>query len=226
MVPEAGAWTRCPECRERFFLKTRDADSQGPDPAGPARVSGRTAEEQRLLDRQRAKMGRPRAEASLEMGPAGWEVAVFPALSPDYRLYGLAAALVAGVFLGVLVHIFQAAWISPAPAPAPAPLVAVYREDGLDADLAAMRRDFSRRRGLSRNIGYQGREVRVFKYFMAQMAPGACEFSSLRLWSTDTGEGFKAVGACLDQGETPELAINWQGGAVQALVGGGGGAYD
>jgi predicted Zn finger-like uncharacterized protein len=234
-VPAAGAWARCPKCQDRFFLNVRGADQAregGPAPPAPASpagrlrsAAGRTAEEQRLLDRQRAKLGRPKAETSLE-GPAGvFEVVVFPTHAPDYRLYGLAAALVVGGFLGLLLHAFQSAGARPDEAVDDlGPPVVNYEDGGLAADLSALRRDFSRRSGLSRNIDYRGREVRVFKYLMAQLAPRACdgEFSSLRLWSFDTGQGFKAVGACLARGETsPELEINWQGEVVLASLAGG-----
>jgi len=223
-VPAAGAWARCPKCQERFFLKVRgalDPLAAETGPAGRLRPGGRTAGEQRLLDRQRARMGR--AETSLE-GPDGLgEVTVFPAPAPNYGLYGLAAALAVGGFLGFLAHAFRSAgdWTE-RPEPT-APPTASYEERGLAADLAAMRRDFRRRPGLRRNIGYSGREARVFKYLMAQLAPEACggEFFSLRLWSPDTRQGFKAIGACLNEGQTaPELEVKWMGEAVQAGLAG------
>ena len=223
-VPAAGAWARCPKCHERFFLKVKAAEPVPSAPeAGRVRPAGRTAAEQKLLDRQRAKMGRPQAETSLE-GPAGlWEVVVFPAAAPDYRLYGLVAALAVGGLLGFLIHAFRSAGGgSGGPAAVPAPRLS-YEDRGLTTDLNAMRRDFRRRSGLSRNVSYGGREARVFKYCMSQLAPGACagEFSSLRLRSTNTLEGFRAVGVCLDEDETaPELEINWQGGLVVARVAG------
>lgn len=222
-VPAAGAWARCPKCQERFFLKVRAADPPGLAPGLPGRRAGRTAEEQRLLDRQLARMGRARAETSLE-GPVGtWEVVLFPAPAPNYRLYGLVTALAVGGLLGLMFHLFQSAGSWPAEMAAAPPRAVNYEDRGLAIDLAAMRRDFRRRPGLRRNIDYSGREARVFKYLMTELAPEACggEFHRLRLWSSDTSRGFKAVGTCLAEGETaPELQIQWAGERVVAGLAG------
>ena len=224
-VPAAGAWARCPKCQERFFLKVKAAEPAPPGPAaGRPHPAGRTAEEQKLLDRQRAKMGRPQAETSLE-GPAGLgEVVVFPTPAPNYRLYGLAAALAVGGLLGFLAQAFRSAGGSAGPEPVRAAPPLSYEDRGLVTDLNALRRDFSRRSGLSRNVNYGGREARVYKYCMSQLAPRACdgEFSILKLRSSNTREGFRAVGVCLDnEDETaPELEINWRGRVAMAGVAG------
>jgi hypothetical protein len=122
-----------------------------------------------------------------------------------------------------LVQAFRSAGGSAGPEPVRAAPPLSYEDRGLVTDLNALRRDFSRRSGLSRNVNYGGREARVYKYCMSQLAPQACdgEFASLRLRSSNTWEGFRAVGVCLDEGETaPELEINWRGGLVTARVAG------
>ena len=216
-VPAQGAWARCPKCRERFFLKVRAPEEFAEAPA--LRRRGRTAEEQALIDRQRAKTGRP--ETSLEGAGGGWEVVVFPQPAADYRLYGLIAALAVGGFLGFLVHGFRSAGDWPTRTEAQAPRAALaYEEAGLAADLSAMRLNFSRRSGLNRTIDYQCPEVRVFKHLMTQLAPEACggELAQIRLWSSNTLEGFRVVGFCLAEakGTTPEVEVRWAEGAALA----------
>ena len=219
-MPTEGARARCPKCLESFIIKPRRAEPRGPAPPGRR---PRTAEEQELLDRLGAKRGQAEARPPSPDDPG--EVVVLPEPAPRYALYGLAVALMAAGVLGFFFHAFQAAGKLPEPQktqPPPQPPLS-YEERGLAADLAAMRRDFRRRQGLYRKIDYRGREERVFKYIIARLAPEACggDFSGLRLWSTDTRAGFKALGTCRDENLTaPELEINWQGEKITAGLGG------
>jgi DNA-directed RNA polymerase subunit RPC12/RpoP len=214
-VPEAGAWARCPKCQERFFLTPKPVDlASSPQRAAPP-VRKRTAEAQSLIDRLRGRNGLG-ANTSLNGPDNGLVfVTVFPTPAPNYAAYAAGIAVVVGFFVAAMGGVFsydgppdaaRAEAVFPAPP-------AAYDQEALRQDLAAMRRDLARRRNVTLRVDYRGRESRVYKYFLAELAPGqAQDIVGLRLWSSDTSGGFSVSAEGLDDRQSlPDLTIRWAG---------------
>ena len=223
-VPEAGAWARCPKCRERFYLKAKPVDLHAKHEraaAPPTRT--RSSDAQSLIDRLRSR-NNPDADTYLR-GPDNdfGSVTVFPEPAPNYLLYAAGVGGMVGVFLAALGGMFnyegpqsstRAAAVFPAQRP--------YDHDGLRGDLMSIRRDLSQHKNVARQISYRGRESRVYKYFLAELAPDKCqEIIGVRLWSTDTVYGFNAAAECADDRlSVPELEVRWEGESARVAMAG------
>ncbi len=220
-VPGAGAWARCPKCRNRFFI--RPPEPEGP-PAGapPAAEADRNDLRRRILRRVR---GSAAAEAyasrTLEAGPEP-EVLVFPeaTLSPRACLaLGLALLALPLILIGVFFK-SASSW-RPAPPP-PTTQVAVIDETKriayLKGDLLQLRNRMMRWRRLQYSVEYTGSESRVFKHYAARLLPpSVCgDITRLELRSERPSRGFTATATCLDRRHgLVDMEIGWVGrGAV------------
>lgn len=222
-VPENGAWARCPKCRDRFYLTPKPVDLAAPLQPAPLPAGGRSAEAQKLLDRMRGRdtLGGDTSPGEPDGGGSG--VTIFPEAAPNYFGYGLGVAVLAGLFLAAMIGAFR--YDGPGggtPAAAVFPVRAVDERAALREDLMAIRRDLSRRENVLRRVDYPGHESRLYKYCLAELAPGQLrDIVGLRLRSADTAAGFTVSAEGLDARlPLPELNIRWAGeSAVVSIVG-------
>lgn len=221
-VPADGAWGVCPKCAERFFIRPAGDPIPGPETAPRSSPAGRSPEAQKLLDRLRAQRS---AEAAPPDEP-GWDlevVTLFPDPEAHYPTYLLGLTLAGlGLLITAVLLVYSAQsrpreTAQPRTAFIPAP----YGMDALRDDLLTLRQETVIRNKFERLIEESGRESRMFKYFLANLAPGSCqEITSLTLWSKRPVEGFQAQGLCLSgTGRTTELSVRWQGRSAVATMG-------
>jgi hypothetical protein len=97
-----------------------------------------------------------------------------------------------------------------------------YGRDSLLYDIMALRRDVLRLRHVDRTIDYRGRESRIYKYFVGNLAPEACqEVTEIHMWSPRTSQGFKMQAACLNPaGEPAILEVSWDSQLAKITVAG------
>ncbi|UQZ88236.1 hypothetical protein C4J81_03020 [Deltaproteobacteria bacterium Smac51] len=214
-VPQSGAWARCPQCQERFFIKPRPVDlTSEPDskPEAPGRA-GRSPAAQKLLDRLRSKNG-AEADTSLD-GPAyGLELpTVFPqkASSPAGCL-AVAAVFVAATLIFVF---FNYRWTVERSGPTiemDRSMTPVYDESDLRSDLQSLKFKIARQDYMKYEVAFSGAESRVVKYYISRMAPEMCqEIVRVKIAPLGGGSGFVAEAVCLDDRlRSPRMQVTWE----------------
>jgi hypothetical protein len=215
-------WIKCPKCGERFRPQTEDLTLRpSAKPGDSCPFPQRRKDVEDLLSRMDlGKLDRERREDvdfSLDAIP------VIPDSPPRTRVYtavtvfSVALVLVA---LGLIFHHSGAAEVQPPPDGTPPPLD--YGQDMLLFDMMGLRGDILRLRHVDRTINYRGRESRIYKYFVSNLAPDLCQdITNLHLWSPRTAEGFKMVATCLDaKKEAATLVVNWDVGTATIKVAG------
>ena len=230
-IPPAGAWTHCPRCGERFFLKPpgQGADLSSPAPAaGPKLAAGDSQARRELLSRLQARS--PSAAASAPPPDYDEEVTIFPRAAWSGEACFAAGSLVLALIVLVSFMFFRGSVHHPPPPP---PAMAAARlNDSQDLglirhDLIGLKRRFVNRRTLRADIEHTGPESRIFKYFLARLEPrgGCAGLARLEIKSEDPARGFRAEAVCLDQDGrlSPgklELDIKWtQRSAVASFPG-------
>ena len=222
-VPPAGAWARCPKCQERFFIKPPALVETAPAPeAAPSPTRDRSAAEQKLLARIKAKKGLE-AQTSLDGPFDATGLVVFPDPEVFYTPYFIVLGFIVAGLLGFFIQAFNSAPIpAPLPPPPPRPSVTEYGEEAFRADLTTLRRQLANKVRTNRRIEFSGPESRVFKFALARLAPNECqEIIRIRLWSGQLLEGFQAEADCLERGRrTPRLTVRWATDPVQVSLAG------
>ncbi len=222
-VPANGAWAKCPQCAERFFIRPAAGQIPASETVPRPAPAGRSPEAQKLLDRLRAQ--RPgEAAAPGELEQPLEVVTVFPDPEAHYPAYGLGLILAGLIFLSAVIYLVYSAQSRSVEAARPQATAFIPKPYGMEevrGDLLLMRRETVNRMTYERLVEHSGRESRMFKYFLANLAPGSCqEITSLTLRSKRPLEGFQAQGICLaGNGKTPELSVRWQGRTAVATMG-------
>lgn len=220
-LPAAGAWTRCPKCGERFFIKPGGliqsllSESEFPGGAVSGSLKNRGPEAEELLSKMRRLSPRD------DLPPLSAEVVILSLVKPpDYRLY-TSIAVLASLVLGAAVFFgFRDVGETGAPNPSGLshpPLESLYSPEDLRKDLLYLRRDNIDRNPFDREINYSGAESRVYKHFVHQMEPLSCgEISQIQLQSSQPSRYLDVLATCLDgrtRGAT--LHLFWRGGEVE-----------
>lgn len=219
-VPPAGAWARCPQCRERFFVNPAalslenlsEPESFSPNPGGDQAS-------REVLARLKKRLGVAGEAPPLEPGLA----TVYPRAAASENLRLAVSCFLLALPLLAMACIFQtvsAASRAQAP-PQAVPLAAVARlndnsnRELIREDLMGIRRYLVNRQGraVSQKIDYSGPEVRVFKYFLSNLLPEVCSgIHYLELEPSPSSSGFSAFGHCLEADERiVEMRVEWQG---------------
>lgn len=213
-VPQAGAWAKCPQCAERFFIRPRGFAWEAPpvkSPPPPPPTRGRSPEAQALLNRLRPDSGQ---------AYSGDENLIILSLvkPPNYQLYALVSCV-------TIIMVLSAACLTiksnPSPgrvsSPATAALSDVQGPEQIRSDLRYLRSQTRRLPTLDRTVEFSGAESRTFKYFIQDLSPGAClEISSLKLSSKKPDSEFEMQATCLRRGlPEPRLRFRWLGTTVE-----------
>lgn len=229
-LPPQGAWARCPKCGHPFFIPPATVASPVSElppvreykPA-PFKAGQRDLESQKLLERLKERQGLPpRPEPPDPSDNDAWvrivEARRFPSKA---GLWGASFILVLSIFfLGYVfcggnqdkirntTAVSQEETIWPGMA----------QEDVIRRDLIYIRKSISIYRQKNIEIEASGPESRVFKYFMAQLAPGVCSgISALTIEVNEHDIGFKAIGQCLESPST-YLVMHLDWGQNLALI--------
>jgi hypothetical protein len=204
-------WIKCPKCGERFRPQSIDlAAKLAGAPKGPGPTpQGRMAVEDLISRMDLDKLGRAKQDSDEFTLDA---IPVIPEPPVRTRIYtGITIVLVVAllVALGVIFQHSVAPMDQPQTDEGPPPLD--YAKDILLSDFTAMRSDVLRLRHVNKTISYRGRESRIYKYFVGNLAPDLCqEITEVHLWSPRTSQGLKMGATCLDRNqETATLDIIW-----------------
>lgn len=219
-VPAGGAWARCPQCAEKFFIQPAGWNhvveqlASVPDKA-PVR-GPRTAEVQEMINRLKGSQAEEEAAAQ-DLS----YITVYPAPARSFTPYLVVLLLLAASAVMLPLLFFNSAGeraVITQPSPRPAGAVKAYGEVELREDLLTLRRRFRRQANLNYHVDHSGAESRMYKYLLARLTPGQCqEIRRIQFNSSRPDQGFTAEAACLESGfASPLLHVQWRQG--QAVI--------
>ena len=226
-VPAEGAWARCPKCQERFYVRPpgRPSPLDLPDerPARPAGAGRRDPESQRLIDRLRAKSGRP-ADDPPEFDPGA--LILYPEALGWPRVQAAAPWILLALPLVLIIGFFYSLGNRENPPPPP-PQKAMermrddMRPEVIRNDLLSIKRHLMRlKRVQIMNVGHKGPESRVFEYFRNLLVPGVCldDIDNIAIEAPYPNAGFTATGTCRGRSLGKELIMSVRWPEVSAIV--------
>ncbi|MDR2404956.1 MAG: hypothetical protein LBE27_01120 [Deltaproteobacteria bacterium] len=213
-------WIKCPKCGERFRPQSSDLVAQltrEPKVEGPSPESRRKVED--LLNRmdldKMSQAKQDRDEFSLDAIP------VIPEPPQRAKIFLVITALLVVAMLLALGIIFKYSVAPPVQTQAAeTPPPPDYGKDILLYDLMSLRKDILKLRHVDRTINYRGRESRIYKYFVSNLAPDLCQdITNIHIWSPQTSQGFKMSASCLSPTlEAATLEVDWNINAAKISI--------
>lgn len=221
LIPEGGAWAKCPKCQERFFINPKALNllTEGfPGEARPSLSKGRDT--QKFIQKIRKKRG-------IEDAPDGFDSSKMVALSiyspPNYRLYvGVSIFLLLICAIWVINLFLQTSGPKEPLAQARPLTSALYDHENLRNDLITLRKRSAALHRVSWRIEASGAETRIFNYMMDALAHGVCpDISELEIKSDQPSESIEMQARCEGYGSdllSPVIMIIWNGRSVTARI--------
>jgi hypothetical protein len=206
-------WIKCPKCGERFRPQSQNLTlelSSVPKSSG----AGPSPEGKKLVDDLLSRMDLEKiSQAKKDSDEFTLDaIPVIPEPPKRIKIYTAITTVLVIAMLAALGIIFKYSVAPPYQTQAAeTPPPPDYGQDILLNDIVALRKDLLRLRHVDRTIEYRGRESRIYKYFVANLAPDLCqEITDIHIWSPSTYQGIKMRATCLKPTEdAATLEFNW-----------------